>query len=168
MGLNHYNIWMMALLTSALAVVVPQIAPSVRLIFFAPLLVTLFYQKSLSHCLIFAVGAGVVVDLISSEGRLGIHAINYCLTTSCLYSQRKNFFADSTSTLTLMTLFFSLLSSALELFVVRLYTPLSWLSVANHLLLMPPFDALFAFLTFTLPALLFGKRQLKGKDYFIS
>ena len=169
MRLDRIQIWIVATIAGALTLLAPQILPWAHLLYFAPLLVTLFYQRSLAACLWWAVCCGLLVDLLSSDGRLGLYALNYSGTALLLYGQRRNFFADSLSTLPLMTFFFAAISSLFEIILVRLLhtSPLlSSTGAATHLLLMPALDACYAFLLFTLPALLFGKRQRTGKEYF--
>ncbi len=113
---------------------------------------------------------GVIVDLLASYTRFGLYSLNYCATIALLYPQRRNFFADSISTLPLMTFFFALISTlimAIILYSIEMRNVFSWAWALTDLLIMPAADGGYAFLVFILPALLFGKRQRSGKDYFL-
>jgi rod shape-determining protein MreD len=148
----------------------PALFPSWRLMFFAPFLIILFYQKPFLTCLWISLLCGLLLDLLSSHVRIGMYAIDYCLTTWILYQQRRNFFADSLSTLPLMTFFFSVLATILQLGLIYVFQQkviVSWQWVFTDLIYMPVFDALFAFSFFVLPAALIGKRPRRGKDYFM-
>lgn len=149
----------------------PAITSSIRLVFFAPFLVITFYQKSFFLSLCYALGCGVICDLLSADIRFGVHALSFCVTTLVLYQQKKNFFADSISTLPMMTFFFSVLTTLVDfitLYALQQPQLFSWEWVVCDLLVMPALDGLTAFLVFSLPGLLFGSRVRKGEDYFTS
>ena len=87
-----------------------------------------------------------------------------------IYQQKRHFFADSLSTLPVMTFLFSSLSSfflGILLYNIELINIFSWRWIATDLLLMPLVDAAYAFCLFILPPLLIGKPRRKGKDYFL-
>ena len=149
----------------------PLLAPSMRLQFFSAFLVIAFYKKTLVKCLWFALICGLIIDLLSTQPRLGIYALGYSLTTILLYSQRRHFFADSLSTLPLMCVFFSILSTVFMIFLnyfMEFNMTLSWGWILTDLLIMPFADGLFAFICFILPPLLLGKRPKRGRDYFLT
>jgi rod shape-determining protein MreD len=105
---------------------IPAIFPNLQLIFFAPFLVILYYQKNFRTCLWGSLFCGIIVDLLSSEPRLGLYTINYVLVTIMIYSQRYNFFSDSLSTLPLLTFIFAFVSTILEIVILVLFDyPLS-------------------------------------------
>lgn len=100
---------------------------------------------------------------------MGLYAVSFCLTTAVLYGQRRNFFADSLSTLPLMTYFFSSLSTLVQLLLLYSFgqgVMISWDWFLTDLIYMPALDALYAFSFFILPAVIFGRPQRRGKDYF--
>ena len=137
-----------------------------KLLFFAPYLVTLFYQRPQNSCLLSALLLGLLIDLLSSYSRFGITALNYFLCTLPLYPAKRHFFSDKLSTLPLMTFLFSLLSLLIH-FITHPFMPtLSW--IASDLFIMPLFDALAAFLLYIAPPLLIGKRVKRGREYFLS
>jgi len=155
----------------ALTIIFPLLVPSIRLTFFAPFLIMACYKKKLQNCLWMAFICGLILDLLSSNARLGIHAFNYCLTLMVLYPQKRNFFADSLSTLPIMTFLFSTISTffmVIVLYSLEMINMLSWQWIATDLLLMPAADAIYAFCCFIAPALLFGRPRRRGKDYFLS
>lgn len=154
-----------------LTLITPSLFPFLRLSFFAPALVITCYKRALPACLWSAFFCGLILDLLSSQPRLGIHALNFCLTLLVLYPQKRNFFADSISTLPIMTFLFASISSltmALLLYSIEMANVLSWHWILTDMLFMPALDAAYAFCCFTLPVLLFGKRRRRAKDYFLS
>ncbi|MEI8365261.1 MAG: rod shape-determining protein MreD [Parachlamydiaceae bacterium] len=152
-----------------LTLTIPALYPSLRLLFFSPFLVIAIYQKPLSTCLWYAFICGLILDLLSSSPRLGIHALNFCLTLAILYPQQRNFFADNLSTLPLMTFFFSTLSTAILatlMYTIEMHNIFSVRWAYTDLMLMSAADAAYAFIAFILPPLFFGKQRRSGKDYF--
>jgi rod shape-determining protein MreD len=144
----------------AIAITFPTLFPQLRLMFFAPFLVFVFYHKNKILSLWISLLCGLIVDLLSAQTRLGFYALNYCLTTSILYSQKRNFFEDSLMTLPVMTFFFSFLSTFIQFCLLYIFGQgllLSWEWVNNDLLWMPFKDALYAGIAFSLPALFFPK-----------
>lgn len=168
------NLEQKRLLTTLICTVIPIacfpiLFPSLRLIFFAPFIVVFYYKKSYEFCLWSSFLCGLAVDTLSSTMRLGLYAIDYCLTTALLYNQRRHFFADSITTLPIMVFFFSIISTLLQLLLIDIFEKginVSWSWIATDLIYMPAIDALYAFVFFVLPSLLFGKRSRDGKDYF--
>jgi rod shape-determining protein MreD len=137
------------------------ISPSFRLMFFAPLIIISYYQKTFLGALNLSLIAGLIIDLFTSPLRFGIHALNYTLTTALIYKQKKNFFADSPTTLPLMTFIFSILSTLIHILLLSIFTKPLTLSPAwffSDLAFMPALDALFAFTWFIVPKFLFRRR----------
>lgn len=154
-----------------LTLITPNLFSYIHLSFFAPFLIITCYKKNLATSLWLALGCGLILDLLSSHPRLGIHALNFCFTVAILYPQKRNFFADSLSTLPIMTFFFAIISSvvmAILLYSIEMKKVFSFDWLITDLIIMPAFDAVFAFCCFILPALMFGKRRRRGKDYFLS
>lgn len=171
MNLDRKSLSWTFILTLSLTLWTFPFFPNLRLFFFVPFLIIAYYQKSFIKCLWLSLFCGLIIDMLSSQLRFGTNALNYCLTTLILYPQRYNFFADSKSTLPLMTFFFSLLSSLIQVVLIYIFDqgfPISASWIFNDLLLLPLADAAFAFGCFVLPFALFGKRPRTGKDYFSS
>lgn len=159
------------LLTLFLVLAAPLLLPNFRIAFFIPFLIIVIYQKSLISTLWISCFCGLVLDLISSETHFGLYACSYTLTTGMLYKQRDHFFADSISTLSLMTFFFSVLSTLILCVMMSLFRQESILSiqwVLVDLLFLPLMDSFYAFAIFVFPFYLFGKPIRKGSDYFTS
>jgi rod shape-determining protein MreD len=170
MNLEHKRIGLVFAVTLFSVLCLPALFPSWRLIFFAPFLVILYYQKSYLSCLWISLSCGLLLDLLSAHERIGLHAVDYCLTTFILYKQRRHFFADSLTTLPIMTYLFSAISTLLQLGLIYIFqykVQLSWEWVFTDLIYMPAMDALYAFVCFIFPAAIFGKRQRRGKEYFM-
>jgi rod shape-determining protein MreD len=137
------------------------ISPSLRLLFFAPFIIITYYQKSYVAALNYSLLVGLILDLFTSPLRFGLNALNYTMTTAFIYNQKKNFFADSPTTLPLMTFIFSILSTLIQITLLSIFSKpislsLTW--IFSDLIIMPALDALFAFAWFILPHFLFRKR----------
>jgi rod shape-determining protein MreD len=148
---------------------VPALFPNCHLNFFVPFLVILFYQKPYHFCLWSAFSCGLFIDLLAAPTKFGLYATSFALSTVLLYQQRRNFFADSLSTLPLMTYLFSTTLTVLQVVLLMLFE--TDVRVTTHwfftdLIYMPALDALYAFLVYQLPAYFFGKKIRKGKEYF--
>lgn len=132
--------------------------PQVHLFAFAPFLALLYNRSSLMASLWIASICGLIVDLLSSEFRLGIHALNYCLATLLLYKQKRHFFEDKPLAVSLFTLLISAISTVLQLVLISIFDrslPLSAKLLITDLILLPAIDAVYAFLWFSCPMLLF-------------
>lgn len=149
---------------------IPVLFSPLRLSFFAPFLVICMYKKNLPTTLCLGLFCGLILDLLSSYPRLGVHALNFCLMILLLCPQKRYFFADSLTTLPIMTFLFTSISSLLMAcltYSFEMNHMLSWKWAATDLLIMPAADAAYAFTCFTLPGLIFGKPRRRGKDYFL-
>ncbi len=169
MNLRNKNLLTIFVITLALTIWFPIIAPSLRIFFFAPYLVVCLYKHPFIRCLWASFLAGILVDLLSSYQHLGLTGLNYILTTAVIYNQRRNFFSDNPSTLPIMVYLFSLISTVIQfpifyIFEHRVTINSSW--VISDLFIMPLLDALYAFSFYVAPFWIFGKPILKGRDYF--
>jgi rod shape-determining protein MreD len=171
MNLRNKNLKLIFLTTCLFTLFLPTLFPFFHLLYFVPFLIIAIYKKSLSTCLWYSLLCGLLIDLLSDESRLGFYAMNYSLTIFLLYPQRKNFFSDSITTLPLMSFFFSVISTVIEIAYLSSTgrsPSLSMQWIMTDLLIMPVFDGVYAFMVFILPFALFGKRQRKGTDYFMT
>lgn len=149
-------LYLLCLFTYAfsLAMFLPLFFPSLYLLFFAPFLVLSFYRYPLSSCLWQALICGFIIDLLSSQTRLGTYAVNYCLATLCLYRYQFHFFEDRLSTLPLMTFCFTCLTTVIQAGLFYMTDKLffvSWDWLKNDLFLSPFQNALYASCAFSLP-----------------
>lgn len=170
MNLEQKNLTYVVLFSVLMFLCLPIFFPAWRFMVFAPMLVIVFYKQSYIFCLWWSLLCGLFLDLLSAHTQFGLYAVNYCLTTLLLYAQRSNFFADSLTTLPLMTFFFAALSSMIQwalMYIFENENVFSWQWAMTDILYMPALDSVYAFLCFILPALLFGKRPMRGRDYFI-
>lgn len=169
LNLDHKRLDIAFALCLLLALGLPSLFPTIRLTFFAPFLIISCYKASLKKCLWLGLVCGFIVDLLSSYTRFGLYSLDYCAALIILYPQRRNFFADSLSTLPIMTFLFALLSTlfmALLLYSIEAINVFSWGWLFTDLLVMPGVDAIYAFCLFILPAMIFNKRPRRGKEYF--
>lgn len=154
-----------------MATLAPVCFPTFRLYYFVPFIIITFYQKSFNTCLWLSLFCGVIVDIFFSGDQLGMHAFVYVITTSILFNRKQNFFSDSLTTLPIMTFFYSVIVTVCKTIIFAgmnrsYFFNLAWFF--SDLILMPIFDATYAFSFFILPFICFGKKRLKGTDYFIS
>ena len=134
-------------------VLMPAFAPSLRLCFFAPFLVLAYYRASYFKALALSVLCGFLIDLYSSDTRMGLYTLTYFLTTVCLYGRKQTLFEDQPSTLPLMTLLFSVVSQGFDLLaraVVQTAAAPTAASLVTDFLLMPFADAVYGWILFSL------------------
>lgn len=132
----------------------PIFFPSLNLLFFAPFFALLFMRKNFLSCLWTATLCGLLVDLLNSKFHFGFCALNFCLTTVLIYSQKRNFFEDRLFSLSCFTALISAVSSLIQLIFLALFEknfPFKPALFFTDLLLMPALDALYGFLWFTCP-----------------
>ncbi len=164
----NFRLFLAFLAAFASAVILPAWFPSWKLTFFAPFIIITYYKKPFSTCLWLSLLSGVTIDLLSGQRHLGLHAFNYCLTTTVLYSQKNNFFEDSLSTIPIMTFIFALIST---IFLLPLYAlfekglPLTKEWLLTDLLVFPLLDAVYGLAVFGLIPI-FLPRGPK-RDYFM-
>ncbi len=152
-------------------IVCPVIFPQARLTFFAPFLALMLYKRPLLHCLWYALGCGFIMDLLATEGRLGVYAMTYAVTTWVLFQQKRHFFEDRITTLPMMTLLFSILSTLFLMTTLKgmgypLKLSLHW--IVSDLVVMPLADAVYGLVWFALPAYLLRRRPGHGRDNTLS
>jgi hypothetical protein len=164
-----YRIILIAALALLPAFFIRAIFPSLNLAFLVPLIVFCYYRTSFARSLWIALACGLLIDLLSSDGRMGLFALNYSLTTACLYHRQKHFFEESISTLPLMTIFFSLLSALIHLpllFGLESGVPFSFPWIITDILLMPFVDGIYAFFWFSLPLLILNRKPTPQPSRF--
>jgi hypothetical protein len=169
MNLRKRNCHVMFIVALLLTLFSPVLAPSAKFLFFIPYLIVLFYKHPYFKCLWGAFLCGLIIDLLSSQTRIGLWTLNYTVTTLLLYKQRLNFFGDKQSTLPLMTFLFSLISTGIQwtlLLVFENAFSISFKSVFTDLLFMPFLDSVYAYIIFVLPWVLVHPQPRKGSDYF--
>jgi hypothetical protein len=169
--LDKKSLFWSFLIGLSLTFLLPVMAPQWHLTYFAPFLIIAMYQKSLTTCLILAICCGTIIDGLSSYATFGIHATAYTGAMAILFSQRRNVFADSLTTLPFMVLVFSALSCAFLatlLDLLDITNVFSWPWIITDLMILPAVDGAVAFALYILPALLFGKRRRAGNEYFLS
>ncbi len=143
--------------------------PRVHLFAFSPFLALLYNNTSFIKSLWMASLCGLIIDLLSSEFRFGVHALNYCLTTLLLYKQKKHFIEDKALALSLFTVIISIVSTPLQFFLISTFgraLPLSGKLILTDLMIMPVADAVYAFLWFTCPLKLYAHIKKIGWKAF--
>jgi rod shape-determining protein MreD len=168
LNLEHRGIGIVFLIALASMLTVPIFFPSIHLIYFAPVCILFIYQKPLVISLWGAFLSGTLVDVLSDNNHLGIHAAVYCIATIILYPQRRHFFADSWATLSLMSALFSAIASfteALGTYIFENMSFFSWQWVGIDLIYLSGYDALYAYLLFVFPVQCFQVRLFKRESY---
>lgn len=128
--------------------------PSLNLLSFAPFFALLFMRKSFLSCLWISTLCGLLVDLLNAKFHFGFCALNFCLTTLLIYTQKRNFFEDRLFSLSCFTALISAVSSLIQLIFLALFEkhfPFKLQLLFTDLLLMPVVDALYGFFWFTCP-----------------
>lgn len=148
-------------ITICVAIFGSAIAPACHFCAFAPLLALISHRFSHFAALWIAAGCGCLLDLLSSEYRLGLNALTYSLAMLCIYPQKHHFFEDKPVALALFAALISLLCTFLQ----RIFIPLfgvslswSWASLGTDCLLMPAIDALYAYLLIYYPMQVYHSR----------
>jgi rod shape-determining protein MreD len=145
--------------------------PQIHLIAFSTFLALLYNKANFVKSLWIASLCGLAIDLLSSEFRFGIHALNYCLTTLLLYRQKRHFVEDRSLALSLFTVIISVASTLLQFFLISIFDralPLSGKLIITDFMIMPLADAVYAFLWFTCPMKLFVHIKKVGWQAFSS
>ena len=144
--------------------------PHFTLLAYAPWIALIVLSRPRPKSLYLACIAGVVLDLVTDDP-IGVHALNYTLIAWFLFRYRRYFNYDQPLHLSLFTLFVSLSSTLLQLFLLFLFdrrVPFAGQWAFGDLLLMPVADALYAFLWFAWPLRLLNQgsvfwRSIKKK-----
>jgi rod shape-determining protein MreD len=133
--------------------------PRIPLFAFAPFLALGMIRRPFPKALGLSLLAGCFVDLLSDDP-MGLHALNYVLTTALLYRFRNNFSYDEPLHLSLYTTLLSALSTGLQLLLLFLFdrkVPIAGKWFLFDLIGMPLADGLYAFIWFCGPLALFEK-----------
>jgi rod shape-determining protein MreD len=143
--------------------------PQVKLLVFSPFLAILYNRCSFQACLGIACLCGFMIDLFSTDLRLGIHALNYCLVTGVLYKQRRHFFEDKPLAICLFTGLISTVSTIIQWLLISLCGKPFILSkelLATDLIFMPVIDMVYAFTCSCCPLILYSHIRKVGWRVF--
>jgi rod shape-determining protein MreD len=145
--------------TLAATVFLTVFFPKVRLHTFLPFLPFLYARCSRPSSLWIASLCGLIVDLLGSEMRFGVHALCSAVTTLCFHHQKKHFYEEKPLALSLLTFGLSVcITLQLFFFCFSMQAfPIGWKSVFADVFLMAALDCLYAFLWFTCPMLVYTR-----------
>jgi rod shape-determining protein MreD len=149
-----------------LSVILPILTPHLRILYFAPVLALSIQRKNLTACLGLSIICGLTTDIFASQTRLGIYALNYCLTTWCLYQQKNLLFEENFFTISLRTFLFSLISRIIHIGLLYLLGQGLWPSIEwmiEDILLAPLQDSIYAGVAFVLPTLFLPKKRIRAR-----
>lgn len=139
--------------------------PNIRLAPFSPFFAILFSRVPFTRALWIAFSCGLILDLVSSEIRFGLHALNYTITAAFLYHQKRHFFDDKPSALSFFTAIIAAFSTLIHIFALQAFDrgiALSFRLIFTDVFLMSILDGLYAFLWFTCPMKLYTYIQKVG------
>lgn len=140
--------------------------PSFRPLFFAPYLIIVIYKFPLSQGLLKAIFCGLLIDSLSSLPYFGLTSLCFVLSITLTCTQKYNFFEDKYSTLPLLTAFFSVCYTLIEMGAYALFggkVSISWRWVFTDVLGGAFFDAVYALVFFVIPFRLSKKFQKRWR-----
>jgi len=135
-----------------------KIFPEVKWVFFAPFLTICYTSLPILPCLWLSSITGICMDMMGEGLPFGTHALIYLVVTSLLYPYRRHF-VDKAIGLSIFTYLFSSLSTFLHMgaeVILSKSLPFSFYALCTDTLFFPLFDALYAFLWFSFPLLVYG------------
>jgi rod shape-determining protein MreD len=141
--------------------------PKLSLLAFSPFLAYAILLKRFHKALLWATAAGCLVDL-TSQDPMGLHALNYVLTTALLHKIKSPFSAEQTLHVSCLTGLVSFLSTVLQLVLLFLFEqriPFDFWGTTLDLFAMPFLDAFYGFVWLVAPLTLFRFLQKKWKFY---
>lgn len=170
MDLRNRNRFVLFAMCALAFLIFPFVLFPARLFYFAPFLVISYYQSGYAASIWTSLFCGLVVDLFS-DLPFGINALAYCLSTFVLYRRKRNFFPDSAMTLSIVTFLFAVITTVslwMILYLLGGKEGVTLKSLFSDFIVMPFYDALYAFVCFTLPIMILGKPHRRGSDYFLN
>ncbi len=142
----------------ALALIAFRYLPT--LMAFAPLITKSYFEKNLEKSLYTALLYGAIVDLFSSQTHFGITIINYTLTTLLIHRLKWRLNPHKIYSIFIFTLIFSFTSTTISLLISDLPFELK-----EGLLVSPLLDALYAFIWFSCPQLIYDRCNIQWRKY---
>lgn len=135
----------------------PIFFPSIRLFAFAPFFAYIYLRKPYLMSLWISALVGLLADLMNHSLPFGVFTLSYTILGSVVYFYRRRYYGDGLFSLSLYTLFISMLYAPIQILVLRFFhIPLS-LSISD-LIFAPTIDSVYAFFWFTCPHLLYNRR----------
>jgi rod shape-determining protein MreD len=138
---------------------------------FAPFLALLYSRCSRVSSFWISALCGLLMDLLASEMRFGIYSLSFSIATLLLYHQKKHFYQEKPLALSLFTFQLSLvITGALFFFSIALHPHFSFnaKSIIADFFLMSLADALYAFLWFSCPMMLYRHIYGLKRDFLFS
>lgn len=150
----------LAFLLSVMALIFQSVLfPKISILAFAPFLALSILRTKISQALWLACFSGMVMDLISNDP-IGVHALNYVLSTTLLFKLKKHLLFEDPFHISVLSTIFSSVITFFGLFLLFLFdrrVPIEGKWILLDLFGMPVVDGLFAFVWFTAPLTLFSK-----------
>ena len=152
--MRRIPLWFPFSLAAVMAIFGTVFFPNIRILAFAPFFALVYNRKSFVTSMWIATLCGILIDLLCSQLKFGLYALNYCLTTFLIHRQKKHFFEDKPTALSLFTMLVSCTSTLLQLLLTYAFDkglPFTWKLALTDLVGMPLVDALYAYLWFFCP-----------------
>lgn len=159
------TLWISFALGMIATLTFPGLFPGINFLTFAPFFVFCILYCRLPTVLWISFCCGLIIDLLSST-KMGLYVINYCFTSFLLYRQRRNFIEEKSINLPVFTGLYSLVATVLQLFIRFIFDRNAQIIEKGHLfdlITMPFLDALYAYVWFYMPLLIWklSEKQFK-------
>lgn len=138
---------------------------SVPLLTFAPFIVFYLMHAPLKSALWKAALVGLLLDCLNSSLPFGFYASAHMICCLILYKKRAILIGDKPFSLALFTFGFSIIFTLLEhgfLSFAKTKLIFSYQALATEFIIMPLCDAAYAFVFFSLPAMIFSTIKRLG------
>lgn len=133
--------------------------PQLTILAYSPFLAFTILRSTFNLTLFLSLIAGVIMDLISNDP-MGVHAINYVLTSALLFKIKKHFLFDEPFHISCFTAIISMALTFFGLFWLFLFdrrVPIGGTWIWIDMIGMPIIDGFYAFVWFAAPLTLFSK-----------
>jgi rod shape-determining protein MreD len=131
-----------------------------KLTYFAPFLILIFYKTSIYTSIWLSIISGLILDLFSSS-YFGLNAICYASASVFLYNEKK-YFSLKNINISIFTAIYSFIFSLfypLCLFIFEKGIKITFKWMITDLLIMPFIDGIYAFLLFAIPLIFIQKTK---------
>ncbi len=129
--------------------------PSTRLISFAPFFAIVFLRKPFLASLWIAALCGLLVDLFTIDIRFGVFSLCSVATAALTFQLKRYFYEENLFSIPFYTAVISAVFSAIQFVLIRHLVTFNLQMLLSSLLIMPLVDALYGFVWFTCPRMIY-------------
>jgi rod shape-determining protein MreD len=135
-----------------------------------PFIVISYYKHSFLLSVNISILCGLFLDLLGNGTHLGLNVLSYAIATFMLYPRRQQFIETPLFTIPFLSFLFAIFATivhwlAFNIFEHSLHWTLEW--VVSELIIMPFYDAVYAFICFVIPLQLWKYLRSKTKPNVI-